>query len=436
MSTMPQGQTSQDDVGQGGSQEHSWNGKKAYCYRCGHLWIVRGDKRPRLCPRCRTSRYDVPQKKDHKCQFCGNIWRLERIDDKCPQCGRGIYDTSDPLKHHCNQCDYVWTARTTESPARCPLCNSSKWNNPKIPQYVCRRCGHVWSYDKGLPGRCPKCQSLKWNENAFKLQCRRCGYKWISNNTESSDNVRMCPSCKSKKWNEPPNMVSCSKCGSIFIPQTTAKVCPKCSRKSLKFEDIDRECGFCGTKWMASGSGPDICPRCGLKIPEADDGSESQIVLWKKDGFKLTYLFKDGVGCMYLWNNGIPETATYIEPFLNENGLKLKSLVQMAANPEFDGFWNTVAESMHSCKDDYVSNIPYFMKRLGLDKHCAEVLALHFIGMCPEAIAMRLDQPIDHIRHVFDIIMDSYTDNGIVVNDHIFTDDPIALYDKGSDAVD
>ena len=51
--------------------------------------------------------------------------------------------------------------------------------------------------------------------------------------------------------------------------------------------------------------------------------------------------------------------------------------------------------------------------------------------MGPEAIALRFDRPIDEIRKAFDVIMASYTDNGIVVNDSIFTDDPIALYDDG-----
>ena len=171
------------------SDETSWNGRKVYCCRCGHLWMVRGDKQPKLCPRCRSSRYDVPLKKEHTCLFCGNIWEMKGIDDRCPGCGKGIYDTSDPLQHHCNQCDYVWSARTEGRPARCPLCNSSKWDSPKIPQYTCKRCGHVWSNDKGIPGRCPKCQSLKWNENAFKLQCRRCGYKWIANNTHRQQSV-------------------------------------------------------------------------------------------------------------------------------------------------------------------------------------------------------------------------------------------------------
>jgi len=412
--------------------EVSWNGRKAYCYRCGHLWIVRTDRQPKLCPRCRSSRYDVPLKREHTCIFCGNVWEMKDADDRCPVCGKGIYDTFDPLKHHCNQCDHVWSARSGEAPVRCPVCNSSKWNSPKIPQFVCKRCGHVWGSDKGIPGRCPKCQSLKWNENAFKLQCRKCGYKWISNNTESSDRVKICPSCKSKKWNEPPNMISCSKCGSVFIPKTTGKICPRCSRRSGRSETKDHECGFCGTVWMAVGQGPHICPKCGLMSPsEESDGSNVQIILWKEESMKLTYLFKDGTGCVYLWKGGIPLTAMYVEEFLRRTETTLKSLVSRSGNPEYDWFWKGVAERMYEHRDEYRSNIPYFMKRLGLNEDNAEILALHFIGMGPEAISLRFDRPIDKIRKAFDEIMESYTDNGIVVNDSIFTDDPIALYDDG-----
>lgn len=70
------------------------------------------------------------------------------------------------------------------------------------------------------------------------------------------------------------------------------------------------------------------------------------------------------------------------------------------------------------------------MKRLGLCEEGAEVLALHFMGFCPEVIAIRLQRPIRDIRTVFDRIMKAYSDNGIVVNDSIFTEGPIALYES------
>ncbi len=48
--------------------------------------------------------------------------------------------------------------------------------------------------------------------------------------------------------------------------------------------------------------------------------------------------------------------------------------------------------------------------------------------MCPEAIALLRGETIESVRLAFDAIMRSYSDSGIVVNDSIFTDDPISLY--------
>lgn len=66
------------------NENESWNGRKLYCYMCGHFWTVRNDKPPKTCPRCRSSRYDTPIKREHKCTYCGNVWTLGSITDKCP----------------------------------------------------------------------------------------------------------------------------------------------------------------------------------------------------------------------------------------------------------------------------------------------------------------------------------------------------------------
>ncbi len=405
--------------------QETWNGKKLYCYRCGHIWMVRSDKKPRMCPRCRSSRYDVPVMREHTCSFCGNRWTLKSLDDVCQECGKHIFDTSDPLRHHCNQCDHVWLARSDSDPIRCPLCKSKKWKDARDPQYVCRRCGYVWRNCTGIPKKCPKCQSFKWNEPTFKLQCRRCGYNWIANNSEGSDKVKMCPSCRSRKWNEVPMMLSCPECGCIYVPQTSGTKCPKCSHRKSSKPVIDQQCGFCGTEWSSTQSTP-VCPRCGMSKPNNED--DRQVVLWEGDGFKLTYLHKDEIGCIYLWKDGHPETASYLEEIMKRRGATLKRLVSMAGDPAYDGFWKELSGYMYEHRDDYKENIPYFMQRLGLDFELAEILALHFIGMCPEAIALKRGETIDVVRRAFDAIMKSYEDSGIVVNDSIFTDDPIALY--------
>ena len=55
-----------------------------YCYSCGHAWYPRDEKLPKRCPRCRSSRWDHPLKKETKCKFCGYEWRLTSINEKCP----------------------------------------------------------------------------------------------------------------------------------------------------------------------------------------------------------------------------------------------------------------------------------------------------------------------------------------------------------------
>lgn len=29
--------------------------------RCGHEWLQRGDDRPRVCPKCKSPRWDLPK---------------------------------------------------------------------------------------------------------------------------------------------------------------------------------------------------------------------------------------------------------------------------------------------------------------------------------------------------------------------------------------
>jgi uncharacterized protein len=36
-------------------------GRTGHCYRCIHSWTIRGTRRPRVCPRCKSSVYDVPK---------------------------------------------------------------------------------------------------------------------------------------------------------------------------------------------------------------------------------------------------------------------------------------------------------------------------------------------------------------------------------------
>jgi len=56
------------------------------------------------------------------------------------------------------------------------------------------------------------------------------------------------------------------------------------------------------------------------------------------------------------------------------------------------------------------------------------ILALHFVGMSPEVIALRLGSSNRDIRAAFTRIQNAYRDSDIVVNDSVYTEDPISYY--------
>ena len=66
--------------------------------------------------------------------------------------------------------------------------------------------------------------------------------------------------------------------------------------------------------------------------------------------------------------------------------------------------------------------------RLNLSYEDARILAIHFTGMGPEAIAIKFGLDTDSVKRSFDRIMTAYADNGIVVDDTIFTDNPFIYY--------
>jgi len=38
--------------------------KEVYkCEKCGHIWMKGGDETPLICPKCKTARWNKPQKK-------------------------------------------------------------------------------------------------------------------------------------------------------------------------------------------------------------------------------------------------------------------------------------------------------------------------------------------------------------------------------------
>lgn len=65
------------------------------CERCGESWRRRGEARPRRCPRCGSSLWNVPA-------------------------GR----------YACTRFGHGWTSRTSGAPRICPRCKSVRWDAP------------------------------------------------------------------------------------------------------------------------------------------------------------------------------------------------------------------------------------------------------------------------------------------------------------------
>lgn len=394
--------------------------QKLYCYRCGHIWEPEGGERPRLCPRCRSSVWDVPVAKDAVCPVCGHAWRRTDIREPCPACGAG---TETPGLLHCSQCDHEWLPRGDGHPLRCPACRSAKWDQPRTHTFTCHRCGAVWRNRSEHPERCPACRSTKWDEPAYKLQCRRCGHRWIPREGRTSADIRICPACKSDKWNEPPVIQTCASCGRHFISRKVSDHprCPTC--KSSRDPRTGR-CQFCGFEWSASEDSG-ACPRCGKPLGDQEGRSA---VIWTDGRLLLRYVYTDGMGFVYLWKDGKPIITVYVKDLLDRMGLTLNQLMSRIGNPDYAESWSVLAGDMYDHRDDYLGDVSFLSKRLSLDESDARILAIHFKGMGPEAIAMRFGMPLDAVRSSFDRIMLAFEDNGIVVDDTVFTDDAMSYY--------
>ena len=144
----------------------------------------------------------------------------------------------------------------------------------------------------------------------------------------------------------------------------------------------------------------------------------------------MNYLFKDGIGCVYLWEGSFPIACEYADRLAEGMKMSLDSFLRRVGSEKYNEFWDSVVKKLLEEKNAYRENIPYFMERLGLDGRAAEILALHFIGMSPEAISLRFGTSLKDIRAEFTKIQDAFSTSGIVVNDSVYTKDPISCYDN------
>lgn len=398
--------------------------QKQYCYSCGYQWLSRKGDTPKTCPRCKLSKCDISSVKKALCKKCGNEWQKMKENEPCPKCGHSLSDRNPLDMLHCNQCDHEWLKRSKDLPKKCPVCRTSKWNDERIPIHTCRKCGYMWRTRSENPNKCPKCQSKKWDVTAHKLQCRRCGHRWVTQEGRTSDEVRICPSCKSRKWNETPKLAICRSCGAYYIGRFNGPEsrCPSCNSKRASFNNV---CGFCGTAW-ASTEDWAVCPRCGK--PRPNQKEEKTIEIWTDGNFSLRYVHTDEFGFIYLWEGKEPTAVTYFHYLLKKLSITAEQFIARLSDPKYEMDWKGLAQNMYEHRDDYLENVPYLIKRLNICRFDATILSIHFTGMGPEAIAVKFGLSIEEVRRSFDRIMAAYSDKGIVVNDSIFTEDPISLY--------
>ncbi len=152
------------------------------------------------------------------------------------------------------------------------------------------------------------------------------------------------------------------------------------------------------------------------------------MTLWSDGAQTLQYAFMDGFAFVYLWEKGRPVASAYFHDVCSGMGLTQQGFVDALNEDSLRAELRDLARGMREHRFDYLDKVDYFIKRLGLSDEDAIILAIHFTGMCPEAIALNLNRPLEGIRRAFDRIMAAYGDNGIAVDDGVFTDDPFRFY--------
>lgn len=387
-----------------------------YCYRCGHLWMPKTEAVPRRCPRCHSSRWDVPERKLRLCKFCGTEFQMDSLGDPCPSCGRRQDEGLTDRSLRCNQCDYEWRRKLEALPKTCPMCRSAEWNLPKAERLMCQQCGHVWRSTVEHPGRCPGCRSKIWDQPLRAVRCQRCGHVWKMRSQRSDGRAVSCPGCGTRHWDVPLSVVPDDSDG-----------CRRYVQASSASKDLI-ECRVCGERWYATTDGRYECPGCGALASLHDRIASTSMVLWKHGGSELTYVVENGYGCVYLWDGDVPVACRYIHEVLSELGTTIGDIVR-SVNEGTDRYdWEGLADEMRRRMHDHERYMWYFEKRLSLSYADARILAMHFTGMGPEAIARNLSLDESAVSAAFDRIMDAYRDSGIIVDDTIYTSDPFSHY--------
>ncbi len=377
-----------------------------------------------LCPRCKTCRWLEGSINRMICPFCTATWYYGEDAKVCPVCGK-IPTFEGQTRLNCARCEYSWVPMPGRSTSKCPLCGTKSWREGSAITHICSVCGHSWRNKVRSPKRCPSCYSELWNVPCCRLQCKRCGHRWITRGGSSKD-VRICPKCKSKKWMEPPILKQCVSCGSLFATvHANKKVCEHCRG----FESSHPiKCEFCGTAWR-SPTRTALCPKCGAQC-SVTPKEKSTTVLWSRGEEAVTLEIESDAPVIYCLRAGIPLAAAYLPDVISLLGISTEDLINRHEDDRVAAKLGYLADTMYANRNAYLNNMPRLADLLGLGDFDAKVLAIHFTGMSPESIALSFGKTYAFIRESFDRIMEAYQRTGIVVNDRVFTEDPFAEYRK------
>lgn len=184
-------------------------------------------------------------------------------------------------------------------------------------------------------------------------------------------------------------------------------------------------CRICGNIWSDSIDAT-VCPRCYNRI--ISDDRTSDITLWSDERYRMEYVCQEGFGYLYLWDGNVPVATRYMHDVCERFSMTIDQLIHSIAEDTMDERMRVLMEEMIARENSYVAYIDYFMKRLSLTYEDARILAIHFTGMGPEAIAIKFGLSKDSVRSSFDRIMAAYSKKGIVVDDTIFTENPFIHY--------
>lgn len=246
----------------------------------------------------------------------------------------------------------------------------------------CLRCGYEWQPRKRDPVRCPSCKSTRWNDAAVADQCQRCGATW----TQRGDAPpKYCPVCHSAKWDVERLTYTCPRCGRTRVLRSNSRrgLCPVCDR----YADGHR------------GQPP-------LREERAPLMEEPQTKRLWSDGNGL-YCFLDADGnTVYVMNRGKLAGSAGLRGWCRCYGLDPQKVLE---DPEGEASFqlSQLAGGVLARREAYRVRTQELSVERKVSSQAAACLALKDAGMCPVAIAMKLELP-------FSAVMDALNGREIV----------------------